>query len=182
MPTQALNTSSVEGIHASHQENLHTLERDRAMPLLHRLHRGRFYIHTDQKRLRGISLTDLVSAYYYSDITTIAEAFVLKTDHPFTESDAFRMLRNFSLLESKNQSGLLKIVDDLTQNKLSEEVIHRGTEAMLKRMTDLHPEMHRSRTGLDILLRECLRLSAAWASHLESRENSSNKINPTSQR
>ncbi|MBL9215488.1 MAG: hypothetical protein JNG83_08440 [Opitutaceae bacterium] len=136
--------------------------RGSARPLLHRLHRGAFIVESDRGHLRPLPLTSLRFRDHDADAPTLAAAFTEAGGPPLAEEAAAKLLVRCSLLERVTEAGLLAEARSAA-GAAPEEQLRRGLEGLLRRMTELNPELRRERRALDIPLREGLRLAAAWA-------------------
>jgi carboxyl-terminal processing protease len=164
-PTRPLEIGSVQAAQAAHETRLRTLSKSAGRPLLHRLRRGEFFVETDQGRFREIALDDIGVTAFYGDTSTLADAFA-SAGHPLGSAGARRILEELGMLEHPTETTLLAAVGRVVGRNPSEPEVQRGTEALLRRLTELDGEMCRERPGLDIPLRESLRLTATWADWL----------------
>lgn len=76
-------------------------------------------------------------------------------------------MNKVSLLDHKNENAILDLAAKITQTPLEPAAYRKGLEALLTRLTELDGEMRRERAGLDVPLREGLRLAAEWATLAE---------------
>lgn len=165
-PTRPLEIAGVQAAYAAHETRLRSLGESTRSPFLHRLRRTEFFVETDQGRLRGIPLDSINSTAFQGDAEALAEAFASAAGHPLPAADARRILEELGLLEHPSENTLLEAVGLITGRSPSDPAVRSGTEALLRRLTELDGEMRRERAGLDIPLRESQRLAAAWAGWL----------------
>lgn len=162
-PTRPLEIASVQAALAAHEARLRALDQAAGSPVLHRLRRGAFHVETDQGRLNEIRLEDLGFTAYFGDTEGLAAAFSAGAGQPVTAAEVRRMLEAAALLQQKTDAALLETVAEVTGHKLSAAAVRAGTEAMLRRLTELDDDLKWERPGLDIPVREGQRLAAAWA-------------------
>jgi hypothetical protein len=162
-PTRPLEIASVQTAYAAHETRLRSLGESTGSSLLHRLRRTEFFVETDHGNLRRLKLESLNPTAFLGDTETLAAAFTSATGHPLSAADARRVLEELGLLEHPSERTLLAAVGAITGKSPSDPALRSGTEALLRRLTELDGEMCRERAGLDIPLRESQRLAAAWA-------------------
>lgn len=157
--TQPLEIASAQAANDAHEAKL----RLPGQPGLYRLRRSGFLVTTDRGHWREIHLAEIPAPAFLGDVDALAAAFAEGSGQPLTSAQAGRILQALDLLEHKTEAALLAAVHGITGNTLPEAAVRGGTEALLRRVTELDSEICRERAGLDIPLRQSLRLAAAWA-------------------
>ena len=166
-PTEPFEIESVEKAQKIHEAKLRSTVVD-GQPLLHRLHQGSFVVETREGHLRKLRLDAVDFGNYSGDTIALAAAFSAGSQTAVTPAATGRFLNEISLLEHKTDSGILSAAAKLSGKSATDESTRRGTESLLAKLTELDGGMLRERPGLDVPLRESLRLAAAWAEWNES--------------
>lgn len=120
-------------------------------------------VETDGGNLRKLRLDMIDFQTFSGDTEALALAFSNGAGHPASAADMAIFLREISLLEHKTDMTVLATARRISSGTLDEDAVRRGTESLLHRLTELNGDMLRERPGLDIPLRESLRIAAAWA-------------------
>ncbi len=162
-PTQPLEIAAVQSSFATHEAKLRATRLANGEPLQNHLLQGGFFVTTDQDRLREVRLDDIGVTTYYGDTSALAAAFSGATGHPLKAETGRRILEELGLLEDKTDTAFLAAVSRVTGGDLTAAEVRRGTEALLRRLSELDGEMLRERPSLDVPLREAQRLTAVWA-------------------
>jgi hypothetical protein len=110
-------------------------------------------------RLQNIEFLALLG-----DADTLAEAFAQGSTRKVTASEMRTTLQDLALLETKTDEAVLAVTEKLVREPADPAAARKGAEALLTRITELEPDLREELPGFDIPLRECLRLSARWAS------------------
>jgi len=161
--TQPLEVPGVKAALEAHQGKLRALQPVGGRPPLHRLYQGTFLLETDQGRLRDLRIQDIDILSLLGDSDTLAEAFSKGSGQPVTPAQLRAMLEQLALLEKKTGEAMRPVTAQFVPHDPDSSAARRGIEAMLLRITELEPQLREERPGLDIPLRESLRLAARWA-------------------
>lgn len=132
-------------------------------PALHRLRQGAFLIETGNGRFRKLRLDAINFDEFSGDAETLAEAFATGANATVSADAAGQFLSDLSLLEHKTDPAVRLAARQRFDTALSDDALRNGVDALLQRLTELNPDGLSDRPGLDVSLRESLRLAAEWA-------------------
>jgi carboxyl-terminal processing protease len=159
-PTQPLEISAVKAAQEAHEGRLRA--RAQVDGPSH-LRNGVLVVETDHGHLRELSLQAFDFTSFLGDTEALAEVFSHGSGQAVTAAELRAMLQRFSLLEDRTTGAVLAAAARIAGKPLEPAAARQGTEALLRRAVELDPELRRERPALDVPLRECLRLGAAWA-------------------
>lgn len=168
-PTESFEIESVRKAQDIHDAKLRSSTID-GQPALHRLNQGSFVVETSNGHLRKLRLDSVDFQNYSGDTAALASAFSQASHVAVSPADVGVFLQEISLLEHKTDPAILTAAAKLSGRGADDDNTRRGTEALLARLAELDGELLRERRGLDVPLRESLRLAAAWAAENDSPE------------
>ena len=139
-----------------------------AAPLYH-LQFGGFIIKTTQGNLRQLWLDQIDFRRFLGDTETVAATFTEAAKFPATADELENVLQSLALLEHKTDEAVLGCFSSrISASKADSAALKKGVDAVLSRMAELDSDLRRTRPGLDVPLREALRISADWVDSIHS--------------
>ncbi|HEY4249288.1 MAG TPA: S41 family peptidase [Lacunisphaera sp.] len=166
-PTEPYEIEAATKAREIHEAKLRLASLD-GRPLLHRLAQGSFVVETQSGHLRKLRLDAVNFSNYSGDTAALASAFSAGSHLAVTPSAVGDFLREIALLEHKNDAAILAAAAKMSGGAASADATRNGTESLLAALAALDGEVLRERRGLDVPLRESLRLTAAWAAWKEA--------------
>lgn len=163
-PVRAYEIDAVQSARETHEAKLRSGNAD-GQPVIGRLRQGSFVIETERGHLRKLRMDEIDFQNYSGDAVVLAAAFSAATGTTASAAAITTFLEELSLLEHKTDIPVLAAARKISAATLTEESTRHGTEALLTRLTELDGEMKRERPGLDVPLRESLRLVSEWAAN-----------------
>lgn len=161
--TEPLELALLAPAYAAHEAKLRAAKGEDGQLLLHRLHHGLFTVETDKGHLRRWRLDAIRFHDFTGDVRQLADAFSLAAKTPVEPADIALVIQDLDLLEHKSDEAVLGCFTmRLARGNLDKAAITHGAEALFLQLTVINGEMVRERPGLDVTLRECLRLAADW--------------------
>ena len=148
---------------AAHQAKLRAATGEDGKTLLHHLQHGMFTVETDRGHLRRLRLEAIDFREFSGNAAELAAAFSAGAGVAATPEEIRLVLQDLALLEHKTDDAVLDcFAKRIAGGKLEKTAVTLGAEALFDRVAMIDEEMLRERPGLDVPLRECLRLAADW--------------------
>lgn len=166
-PTESFEIEAVTKAREVHEAKLRSASFD-GRPILQRLIQGSFVVETPRGRLRKLRLDSVNFSNYSGDTAALASAFSAGSHLAVTPAAVGDFLHEVALLEHKTDAAILTAAAKLSGDAASAGAMRNGTESLLAKLVALDGEILRERRGLDVPLRESLRLAAAWSDWKEA--------------
>ena len=163
-PTEPVELSLLQPARAAHEAKLRAARDRDGQPLLNRLHHGRFTVETDAGHLRQLWLDGLPFGDFTADAAELATAFAKGSGFGPDPAAVRLVLQDLTLLDHRTDEAVAACFAMRMPGAQADSTAGRhGIEALLRRLTEIDEALRRERPGLDVPLREGLRLAALWA-------------------
>ena len=176
-PTQAIDLKAVQLAQESRAKKRQAERAAGATGKKYWLQPGLLMMETAQSTLREIPLSSLNFEEFLGDTEMLAQAFTTATGAQTSTTEIELLLHELDWQENVTNDSLVESalarIAALKEDRL---LATTGIEALLGQLVELDGEALRERPGLDVPLRESLRLTADWASWL-AKHGAASKLN-----
>jgi carboxyl-terminal processing protease len=124
--------------------------------------RAPFILTGPDGRRRRLDLAAVDFHRYLLDAPQLARQLAAGSEPAWTDAGVATFLREAHLLREKTPENLTRLARETFPTESAAQLHHR-LEALFQQLADLDGDWFRGQTGLDVELREALRLAATWA-------------------